>query len=582
MTQILGISCYYHDSAACLYRDGRPVAAVSEERFTRKKHDDSFPTRAIEYCLAAGGIEAKDLDCIGFYDKPIRKFERILATTISTFPRGLRAFWRAIPVWLHEKLWVPRRIVKKLGYPKTKPILFTDHHESHAASAFLVSPFEEAAIISIDGVGEWATATYGVGRGTDIEIQAEMRFPHSLGLFYSAFTYYCGFKINSGEYKLMGLAPYGEPKYVDRILEHLLDLKEDGSFQLHMDYFTYQYGTTTIGPRFERLFGAKSRKPGEPLTQFHMDVAASAQKVTEEAILGMARHVHEKTGLTRLCMAGGVALNCVANGRIIRETPFKDLFVQPAAGDAGGALGVAAFIYHSLLKNPREYVMNDAYLGPAYSTEQAETYLKRIGVPYRKLDRPELLSTCARLIAEGNVVGWFQGRMEFGPRALGSRSILADPRQPTMKDLVNEKIKLREGFRPFAPTVTSERANDWFELDVPSPFMLLCAPVREGRTSLPAITHVDRSARIQTVSGEQNALYHDLIEEFERQTGCAVILNTSFNIRGEPIVLDPEQAFRCFMRTDMDHLLVDSFHLDKKEMPPAQQVIGAFEEFPLD
>ncbi len=579
---ILGISCYYHDSAACLYQNGRPVAAAGQERFTRKKQDENFPVEAIEYCLAAGGITAKDLDCVAFYDKPIRKFERILATSVATFPKSLRSFWSAVPVWLHRKLWVPRDIHKKIGFPKDKPILFTNHHESHAASAFLVSPFEEAAILTLDGVGEWSTTTWGVGKGTDITLQGEIRFPHSLGLFYSAFTYYVGFKINSGEYKLMGLAPFGEPKYVDLIYDKLIKVYEDGTFRLNMDYFTYHYGERTIGPDFENLFGCPSRSAEGKMEQIHKDVAASSQRVTEEVMLKLCRSVHAKTGMKNLVMAGGVALNCVANGRIIRETPFQDLYVQPAAGDAGGALGAAAFVHHTLLKKPRTYVMEDAFLGPGYSAEEIETFLKATGVKYHRLAPDEIAKTGARLIADDTVLGWFQGRMEWGPRALGARSIVADARNPKNKEIVNLKIKFRESFRPFAPTVLEEKASEWFEIDRPSPFMLLVAQVREGKRTIPAVTHLDNSARLQTVNRKQNELYYDLIAEFDRITGCPVIINTSFNVRGEPIVCTPKDAFKCFMRTNMDHLIMECFHLDKKEMPPADQVVGTFEKFELD
>ena len=560
---ILGISCFYHDSAACLLRDGEVIAAASEERFTRKKHDQGFPTHAIDYCLRQGGITPAQLDCVGFYDKPFLKFERILYTYAATFPKSFPSFVKAIPVWLKQKLWIPHLIRKELDY--SGKILFIEHHMSHAASSFLVSPFREAAILSIDGVGEWATATYGAGRDRDIEIMQEIRFPHSLGLLYSAFTYYLGFKVNSAEYKVMGLAPYGRPTYMKEINE-LITVADDGSFKMNMKYFSYDYGLTMTNKRFDELFGAPPRKPDEKLEQRHMDIARSVQLITEEIVLKMARHLHGKTGLENLCMAGGVALNCVANGRVIRETPFKNLFIQPAAGDAGGAVGVASYIYHHILDNPRTFVWKHTYLGPEFSREEIREYLDEIGAPYRRFERKELLETVARLIAEQNVIGWFQGRMEFGPRALGNRSIIADARNPENKDVVNLKIKFRESFRPFAPTVLEERCGDYFELDRPSPYMLLVAQVREDNRTIPSVTHVDGSARIQTVNREENPLYYDLIQEFERQTNCPVIINTSFNVRGEPIVCTPQDAFACFMRTKMDYLVMADFLLDKKEM----------------
>jgi carbamoyltransferase len=560
---ILGISCFYHDSAACLLRDGEVIAAASEERFTRNKHDHEFPENAIAYCLREAGITADQLDAVGFYDKPFLKFERILYTYVSTFPRSFPSFIKAVPLWLKQKLWIPHLIRKNLGYEGE--IFFIEHHMSHASSSFLVSPFEEAAILTVDGVGEWATATYGVGRGRDIEILKEIRFPHSLGLLYSAFTYYLGFKVNSAEYKVMGLAPYGTPKYTKEI-EELITVAEDGSFRLDMRYFSFDYGLRMTNGRFDRLFGAPPRKPEEKLEQRHMDLAASVQRVTEEVVLRMARHLHRETGMKNLCMAGGVALNCVANGRIVRETPFEDLFIQPAAGDAGGAVGVASYIHHHIRENPRRFVWKHAYLGPGFPKEEIRAYLDRIGAPYRELARDDLLRETARLIDGQNVIGWFQGRMEFGPRALGNRSIIADARNPENKDVVNLKIKFRESFRPFAPTVLEDRSAEYFELDRPSPYMLLVAQVREDNRTIPSVTHVDGSARIQTVRREDNPLYYDLIEEFRRQTGCPVIINTSFNVRGEPIVCTPEDAFSCFMRTHMDYLVMADFLLDKKEM----------------
>jgi carbamoyltransferase len=576
---ILGISAFYHDSAACLIQDGRIVAAASEERFTRKKHDHDFPLNAARYCLREGGIEASDLDYVGFYDKPLLKFERILYTYLATFPRSFPSFMKAMPLWLGEKLWTPGTIRKQLDYEG--PILFARHHESHAASSFLVSPFKEAAILTVDGVGEWATATLGMGRDETIEIQREIRFPHSLGLLYSAFTYYLGFKVNSAEYKVMGLAPYGEPKYMGE-MEKLIDIKDDGSFKLNMSYFAYDYGLTMTNGKFAALFGGPPREPESKLTQREMDIAASVQKVTEIVMLRTANWLHAQTGSKNLCMAGGVALNCVANGRILRETPFEHLFIQPAAGDAGGAVGVAALIWHSILGNPRRHAWQHAYLGPQYGTEEIRQYLDGNGVPYEELERQALLDRTAQLIEEQHVVGWFQGRMEFGPRALGSRSILADARNPQNKDVVNLKIKFRESFRPFAPSVLEEKVSEWFELDCPSPYMLLVAQVRADRRTIPSVTHVDGSARIQTVSREQNPLYYDLLRRFEERTDCPVIINTSFNVRGEPIVCTPHDAYLCFMRTNMDFLVMDRFVLDKRAMPPLQEDVDWRNRFELD
>ncbi len=577
---ILGVSAYYHDSAACLLRDGKVVAAASEERFTRKKHDHSFPVNAVRYCLAEGGLSISDVDYLGFYDKPLVKFERILLTYIATFPRSFPSFNKAVPLWLTQKLRIPGLIRKLTGYEGE--ILFGDHHMSHAASSFLVSPFEEAAILTLDGVGEWSTATRGVGRGTKIDLWNEIRFPHSLGLLYSAFTYYLGFKVNSAEYKVMGLAPYGEPKYYDRIMSEIIHVKEDGSFKLNMEYFAYDYGLTMTNGRFSRLFGVPVREGEGPLEQIHKDIAASVQKVTEEVVLRNARSLHQETGLTNLCMAGGVALNCVANGRVIRETPFKNLFIQPAAGDAGGAVGVAAFIHHGLLGNARDFTWKHAYWGPAFSREEIRDYLVKHGIPFRECGREDLLSETARLIGDQNVVGWFQGRMEFGPRALGNRSILADARNPANKDVVNLKIKFRESFRPFAPSVLAERCSEYFELDCETPYMLLVAQVRPDKRHIPSVTHVDGSARIQSVTREENPLYYDLIREFERQTGCPVIINTSFNVRGEPIVCTPHDAYLCFMRTRMDYLVMEHFLLAKQGQPDLTDDIDWQREFPLD
>ena len=577
---ILGISAFYHDSAACLLRDGEVIAAASEERFSRKKHDAGFPGHAVQFVLDRGGLKVPDLDYVGFYDKPLLKFERILTTYLATFPWSLPSFLKAMPVWLGEKLWVPQQIQNELDWEG--PILFAEHHRSHAASSFLVSPFEEAAILTVDGVGEWATSTMGVGRGNQIELLHEIRFPHSLGLLYSAFTYFLGFKVNSAEYKVMGLAPYGTPRFEKKILDHLVAIRDDGSFKLNMEYFSYDHGLTMTDGHFGELFGVPVREGETKLEQVHMDIAASVQRVLERIVLNMVQELHRSTGLDRLCMAGGVALNCVANGRIQRETPFKNLFIQPAAGDAGGAVGVATHIYHTLLGNQRSWVWKDAYLGPDFSTEEIRGYLDGIGAVYRELDRDDLLDHTARLIEEQSVVGWFQGRMEFGPRALGSRSILADARNPENKDIVNLKIKFRESFRPFAPSVLADRASEYFELDCESPYMLLVAQVREDKRVIPSVTHVDGSARIQTVKREDNALYYDLIARFDRLTGVPVIINTSFNVRGEPIVCTPQDAFRCFMRTHMDHLVMDRFVLDKRDMKPLENDTDWQSEFELD
>ncbi|HUL44652.1 MAG TPA: carbamoyltransferase [Bacteroidota bacterium] len=562
---ILGISCYYHDSAAALVQDGKLISAAHEERFTRKRHDPDFPEHAIEYCLREGKISISDLDYIGFYDKPMTKFDRILQTYLATWPRSFPSFFKAMPVWLNEKMWTPQTIRKKLEYEG--PILFSEHHVSHAASAFLVSPFEEAAILTLDGVGEWDTTTYGIGRGTSVELLKTIHFPHSLGLFYSAFTYYLGFKVNSAEYKVMGLAPYGDPKYYDTIMKHLIDVKDDGSFRLNMDYFVYDRALTMTGRKFARLFGQPRREQESAMTQFHKDLAASLQKVTDEVVVRIANHLHRETNLSNLCMAGGVALNCVANSKVLAQTPFKNIFVQPAAGDAGGALGVAYYIYNTILGNPRPPSMDHAFLGPSYDDNFLESFLSEHHLSAKKLDRNELLSTVARLLTEQNVVGWFQGRMEYGPRALGSRSILADPRNPENWKRVNLKIKFRESFRPFAPTILEDRLGEYFDFDRPSPFMLFVAQVRDDRRTIPAVTHVDGSARLQTISRKQHGLYYDLIGEFERQTGCPVLINTSFNVRGEPIVCTPEDALTCFMRTDMDYLVLGSYLVEKRSIP---------------
>ena len=603
---ILGISAFYHDSAACLLSDGKIVAAAQEERFTRKKGDASFPGHAVEYCLRSAGITVKDLAYVGFYDKPLLKFERILETYLGVAPKGFLSFLKAGPLWIKEKLFMDRQLREALGYDGE--ILYAEHHESHAASAFFPSPFEEAAILTMDGVGEWATASLGRGEGNDLELIKELHWPDSLGLLYSAFTYHTGFKVNSGEYKVMGLAPYGEPKYVDLIYRELMDLKEDGSFTLNQKYFNYLSGLTMTNGAFDRLFDGPPREPETKLTQREMDLARSVQVVCEEVMLRMVRTAHRETGSKNLCLAGGVALNCVGNGRILREGPFERIWIQPAAGDAGGALGVAQLIWHRYNKQPRAVTpgkdsMQGAYLGPEFSPEEIEAFLKSQGAPYRRLEQDELRRIVAEQIAAGKVVGWFDGRMEFGPRALGSRSILGDPRNPKMQAQMNIKIKFREGFRPFAPSVLRERVSDYFEMDCDSPYMLLVAPVKKGRqipmtedqerlwgidklnlprSDLPAITHIDYSARVQTVAKDTNPNYYALIEEFERLTGCAVLINTSFNVRGEPIVCTPADAYRCFMRTHIDHLALGPFLLNKTEQPEWKETKAWQQEFQLD
>jgi len=577
---ILGISGLYHDSAAALLRDGDLVAAAHEERFTRKRHDPDLPKQAIDYCLREAGITTSDLDYVVFYDKPMIKFERILTTYIATFPRSLPSFSKAIPVWLKDKLWVPNMIRKALDYDGE--VLFAEHHQSHAASAFLPSPFEEAAILTLDGVGEWATATEGIGRGNQLELLRDIRFPHSLGLLYSAFTYYLGFKVNSAEYKVMGAAPYGKPVYVDKILEHLVDLRDDGSFKLNMKYFAYDYGLTMTNRRFAELFGHPVRDGESKMEEFHWDMAASVQKVTEEVVLRMARDVHQRTGMKNLVMAGGVALNCVANGRILREGPFENLWVQPAAGDAGGALGAALFVQHCLLGKPRSFRMDHAFWGPSYSDAEIRAFLDARQAPYRTLGRDEMLRETARVLDEEQaVVGWHQGRMEWGPRSLGARSILADPRNRENWQRVNLKIKFRESFRPFAPAVLEEKASEWFDLDVESPYMLLVCQVRPNR-EIPAVTHVDGSARVQTVRREQNPEFYDLLRAFDQRTGCPVLINTSFNVRGEPIVCTPEDAYLCFMRTQMDVLVLGNQILRKADQPALREDFDWREKYALD
>ena len=597
MTAILGISAFYHDSAAALVIDGRIVAAVQEERFTRKKHDPDFPLHAVEYCLEEGGLTPEELDYVGFYDKPFLKFERLLETYLAYAPAGFRSFLSIIPSWLHEKLHLPRQIGAGLKHRYRRRYVFTEHHQSHAASAFFPSPFDQAAILTLDGVGEWATATYGCGRGNRITLTAELRFPHSVGLLYSAFTYFCGFKVNSGEYKLMGLAPYGEPKYTDLILQELIDLKDDGSFRMDLSYFNYCQGLTMTSQKFQRLFGGPPRQPEAPLTQREMDLAASIQEVTEEIVLRAARHVHQQTGSRNLCLAGGVALNCVANGRILREGPFESIWIQPAAGDAGGALGTAMFIWYQLLGNPRHATQPDAQraslLGPGFSDEQIRNFLDHAGAKYRYFDHEDqLCGYVADLIAGQKVVGWMQGRTEFGPRALGNRSILGDPRSREMQSLMNRKIKFRESFRPFAPAVLRERASDFFQIrdSQDSPYMLLVAPLAENkrlpddgapakgldklktiRSVVPAVTHVDYSARVQTVDPQRHGRLHKLLRAFEAKTGCPLLINTSFNVRGEPIVCAPEHAYRCFMATNMDVLVMENFVLLKEEQPGGKE-----------
>lgn len=603
---ILGISAYYHDSAAAIIKDGEIFAAAQEERFTRKKHDHRFPINSINYCLKEAKIAVNDIDFIAFYDKPFLKFERLLETYLHYSPKGFTSFLAAIPLWIKEKLWLKDLIARELNY--NGKILFPEHHESHAASAFYPSPYKKAAILTIDGVGEWSTASFGIGKDNWIEIWADLKFPHSLGLLYSAFTYYTGFKVNSGEYKVMGLAPYGEPKYVDLILNELVDIKEDGSFKMNMEYFNYAVGLTMTNEKFHKLFGGPPRVPETKLTQKEMDIARSLQEVTEIIMLKMAKHVKKETNEDYLCLAGGVALNCVGNGKILKSGIFKDIWIQPASGDAGGALGAALAVWYKYLNNPRNAdnlhdFQKGSYLGPEYSDEEIEKFLIGNQIKYLKLSREELLETAADLLNEEKVIGWFQGRMEFGPRALGSRSILGDARSPRMQAKMNLKIKFREGFRPFAPSVLFENVGDYFELDRPSPYMLLVADVVEKRripmteeqkklwgidklnvqrSDIPAVTHIDYSARIQTVHKETNPLYYDLIKTFYRKYGCPVIVNTSFNVRGEPIVCSPEDAYRCFMRTDIDALFMGSFVIYKKDQQPLIEKEDWRKEFQLD
>ncbi len=612
---ILGISAYYHDSAACLLRDGDIVAAAQEERFTRKKHDPGFPAHAARYCLREGAVTLEDVRYVVFYDKPLVKFERLLETYLSFAPRGISSFVAAMPVWLKEKLFLRSLLRNELlaispGSAKTRlpPILFSEHHESHAASAFFASPFERAAVLCMDGVGEWATTSAWLGEARTLSPLWEIPFPHSLGLLYSAFTYYTGFKVNSGEYKVMGLAPYGEPKYVKAIYDHLIDLKPDGTFRLNLAYFDYCTGLRMTNTTFDRLFGGPPRKPESPLSQRDMDLARSIQEVTEEVMLRLSRTMHRETGAEHLCLAGGVALNCVGNGRILREGPFRQVYIQPAAGDAGGAVGAALSVWHQFEQQPRPREvgidrMRGSYLGPSFSNEDIQAFLSAQQAPYVHLQDDDLFDRVAHELAQGKVVGWFQGRMEFGPRALGARSILGDARNPEMQSVMNLKIKYRESFRPFAPSVLRERVTDYFELEADSPYMLLVAPVQEKRrrpparqedglwgiallnmprSDIPAVTHLDYSARVQTVHAETNPRYYRLLKRFEAQTGCPVLVNTSFNVRGEPIVCSPEDAYRCFMRTEMDFLVLENCLLSKVEQKPLAGDSDWRKEFDLD
>jgi carbamoyltransferase len=653
VVSILGISAFYHDSAACLVVDGEIVAAAQEERFTRVKHDYNFPVNAARYCLSEAGLNAEELDYVGFYDKPLLKFDRLLETYLDYAPSGFSSFLKALPLWMKEKLWMPdlirtelakvggeedERTAKKLGKKFAWKLLFGDHHESHAASAFYPSPFEEAAILTIDGVGEWATSSIGIGKGNEITLLKELRFPDSLGLLYSAFTYYTGFRVNSGEYKVMGLAPYGEPKYVPLIKDRLLEIREDGSLKMNHDYFSYSQGLRMTNSAFSKLVGGAPRRAESKITQREMDLARSIQMITEEVMLKMTRYAYKETGMKKLCMAGGVALNCVANGRILREVPFEDIWIQPAAGDAGGALGIALAIWHRYLEKPRvspeklgtwqsaraigskaevngsgntksnglaAYAdgMKGSYLGPRHSEDEIERFLRSRQLPYKKYSRKELPEVVAGLLAAGKIIGLHQGRMEFGPRALGGRSIIGDPRSPEMQSVMNLKIKYRESFRPFAPSVLREQVADWFELNIDSPYMLLVADVAESqrrkmtaeeealwgidklnvrRSTIPAVTHVDYSARIQTVRHETNPLYWEIIEAFRQKTGCPVIVNTSFNVRGEPIVCTPEDSYRCFMRTEMDFLVLETCILDKKSQPAFAETKDWKKQFKLD
>ena len=603
---ILGISAFYHDSAACLVQDGKIVAAAQEERFTRKKHDSAFPENAIKYCLKDNNLTVEDLDYVAYYDKPFLTFERILETYLAYAPVGIKSFVKALPLWIKKKLWMKEVIRKELGYEGK--IVFPEHHESHAASAFFPSPFQEAAFITMDGVGEWTTTSYGVGKDNELDLMAEIHFPDSLGLLYSAITYFTGFRVNSGEYKVMGLAPYGVPKYKDIIMKELIDLKEDGSFKMNMDYFNYCVGLKMTSSKLDKLFDGPPRKPESELTQREMDIARSVQDVTEEAVLRMGRHIRKETGQKNLCLAGGVALNCVANGKLLREKVFDNVWIQPAAGDAGASLGAAMFTWYKYLGNERKAdgekdAQQGSYLGPKFENSHITNYFKKNNIPYTVLSDEELPEKIADIIADEKVVGWFQGKMEFGPRALGGRSIIGDARSAKMQEIMNLKIKFRESFRPFAPSVLRERVADIFEHDGESPYMLLVAPVRKeirremteeeqnlfgleklhvARSTMPAITHVDYSARIQTVDGEYNKRYYEMIKKFDEKYSCPVVINTSFNVRGEPIVCTPEDAFRCFMRTNMDYLIMENILLNKKDQKPLEKDTDWQNEFALD
>ena len=612
---ILGVSAYYHDSAACLLSDGHIVAAAQEERFTRKKFDARFPVNAIQYCLQEGGVALADLKYFVFYDKPLIKFERLLETYVAFAPKGIKSFLAAMPVWLKEKLLLKKVLQEELlGLDGIKvrsalpPVLFGEHHESHAASAFYPSPFKSAAVLCMDGVGEWATTSAWLGEGNDLAPLWEIQFPHSIGLLYSAFTYYTGFRVNSGEYKVMGLAPYGKPKHVQAIFDHLIDLKPDGTFRLNMDYFNYCTGLTMTSGKFDDLFGGPPRKPESKLTQRDMDLARSIQEVTEEVMLRLAKSLHRETGAENLCLAGGVALNCVGNGRILREGPFKGLWIQPSAGDAGGALGAALTVWHKLEGKPRMTdcagdAMQGSYLGPSFTNEEIEQFLRQKEAPYQRINDDLIYDKLAQELDDGKVLGWFQGRMEFGPRALGARSIVGDARNPKMQSVMNLKIKYRESFRPFAPSVLRERVSDYFEMDADSPYMLLVAPVSEKRrikmtadqeslwgidllnvprSDIPAATHVDYSARVQTVHRETNPRYYNLLKAFEARTGCGVVVNTSFNVRNEPIVCTPEDAYRCFMRSAIDILVLENCVVDKAEQKPLPEDTDWQQEFEMD
>ncbi len=603
---ILGISCFYHDSASALVRDGEIIAAAQEERFTRKKHDFDFPINSINWCLDFSNISVKDIDYVVFYEKPFIKFERILETSLMHVPSGISQFIQAMPLWLKQKLWTADIIQKELGYDGK--VLYASHHESHAGAAFYPSPFKEAAFLTLDGVGEWETASFGIGKDNNLNILYDLKFPHSLGLLYSAFTFYAGFKVNSGEYKLMGLAPYGEPKYADLILKELIDLKVDGSFKLNMRYFGYCNTLKMVNHQFEKLFAGPPRKPESKITQKDMDIASSIQKVTQEIMLRMSKHVYRITGQKKLCLAGGVALNCVGNGHILREGPFEDIWIQPASGDAGGALGAALVIWYKYLGNKRIVQVNSDFqkaslLGPVFDDNDIESFLKEEGTAYKKMPFQEITEITSDLIMQGNIIGWFQGRCEFGPRALGARSIIADPRNTQMQSKMNLKIKFRESFRPFAPTVLKEKVSEWFDLEKESPYMLLVAPLKTDkrvastaddnlmkgfdklklkRSVIPAVTHVDYSARIQSIKKEDNPPYYELINAFYQKTGCPVLINTSFNVRGEPLVNSPQDAYKCFMRTEMDYLVMGNFLLDKKAQKPLEGDIKRQKQFELD